>query len=289
MVIGSNKNFNLFNVILTISIGIFGIIMFYPFLNLIFISFSKYSDIVKNKGILFYPQGFNISAYQYVFRYNNFWPAYQNTVFITLIGTSLALFLTIIGGYVLSVRELPGRNFLTTIVVITMFFSGGLIPGYLNFRNLKLLDSLWVLIIPVSINTWYMLLARNFFQGIPTEILESAKIDGISEVSLILKIIIPLSLPIIATLSLFYGVGRWNEYTFAVLYNSKVELQTLQVVIRGMYQITPDDFQDMDNYVPPSETVRAATVIVATIPILCIYPFLQKYFAKGIMVGSVKG
>lgn len=179
---------------------------------------------------------------------------------------------------------------MTIYIIITMFFGGGLIPTYLNLRNLGLLNSLWVLIIPQAIVTWYMLLERNFFQGIPAELSESARIDGAGELGLLLRIMLPLSLPILATLALFYGVSRWNEYSNAIIYNSKQHLATLQVIIRRMYSSSIDEVLELDEEVPPpTEAIRSATVIFATVPILCVYPFLQKYFAKGIMVGSLKG
>jgi putative aldouronate transport system permease protein len=173
-----------------------------------------------------------------------------------------------------------------------MFFNGGLIPTYLNMRALNLVNTRWVLILPFIISTWNMLLLRNFIMGIPVELNEAARIDGCSELRLLVQIVVPLSLPILATLALFYGVGRWNEYANVIIYNSKSNLQTIQVIIRQMYTAASNDafvVSNEGNTIPSLTTIQAATVIFTTLPILCVYPFLQKYFAQGLMVGSVKG
>jgi putative aldouronate transport system permease protein len=174
-----------------------------------------------------------------------------------------------------------------------MFIGGGLIPSYLNIRSLRLLNTLWVLILPFSISTWNMLLLRNFMMAIPLELTEAARIDGCGELRLLVQIILPLSLPILATLALFYGVGRWNEYSGVIIYNSRQTLQTVQVIIRRMYDTSLATTEGMDQdalaMLPPLETIRAAAIIFTTLPILCVYPFLQKHFAQGIMVGSLKG
>ena len=201
------------------------------------------------------------------------------------------MIMSTLGAFVLARKELPGRRIMTTFVIITMFIGGGLIPAYLNMRSLKLLNTLWVLILPAMISTWNMLLLRNFIMAIPAELTEASRIDGCGELRLLVRIIIPLSLPILATLALFYGVGRWNEYSGAIIYNTKQTLQTVQVIIRRMYNLATLDSvsSDITADLPPLDTIRAATVIFTTLPILCIYPFLQKYFAQGIMVGSLKG
>lgn len=284
------KRYNFFDGVLLFFLSLICMTMLYPFVNLLFISVSELSDVVASNGLLLYPKTINFNAYRYVFLYNNIWTSYKNTLFITIVGTAMALILTTLGAYVLSRKDLPGRRAMTIYIIITMFFGGGLIPTYLNLRNLGLLNSLWVLIIPQAIVTWYMLLERNFFQGIPAELSESARIDGAGELGLLLRIMLPLSLPILATLALFYGVSRWNEYSNAIIYNSKQHLATLQVIIRRMYSSSIDEVLELDEEVPPpTEAIRSATVIFATVPILCVYPFLQKYFAKGIMVGSLKG
>jgi putative aldouronate transport system permease protein len=263
--------------------------MVYPFINLFFISISTIQEVMAARGLMLYPKSVTFFAYRYLLKYPYLGVSYSNTVFITIAGTFLALFMSTLGAYVLSRRDLPGRNLLTTFVIITMFIGGGLIPTYLNMRSLKLLNTLWVLILPYMISTWNMLLLRNFMMAIPVELTEASRIDGCGETRLLLQIILPLSMPILATLALFYGVGRWNEYSGAIIFITRQNLQTVQVIIRRMYQSATAEMSDDLVNMPPLETIRAATVIFTTFPILCVYPFLQKYFAQGIMVGSLKG
>lgn len=267
--------------------------MLYPFINLLFISVSEQSDVTKANGLLLYPKTVSFKAYSYVFKYNNIWTSYKNTVFVTIVGTALSLVLTCMGGYALCKRALPGRALMTGFILVTMFVGGGLIPTYLTMRNLGLLNTLWVLILPGCVSAWNLFLARNFFMAIPDDLKESAYIDGASEVRTLLSIVLPLSMPIIATLALFYALGYWNQYSAAIIYNTRMQYQTLQVVIRRMYNTSIDDLitpEELDRLgTPPTEVVRAATVIFTTAPILTVYPFLQKYFAKGVMVGSLKG
>jgi putative aldouronate transport system permease protein len=262
--------------------------MVYPFVNLFFISISDIREVAASNGLMLYPKSVTPFAYQYLIKYPYLAVSYGNTVFITIVGTLLALIMSTLGAYVLARRDLPGRKILTIFVIITMFIGGGLIPSYLNMRALGLLNTLWVLILPAMISTWNMLLLRNFIMAIPVELTEASRIDGCGELRLLVQIIIPLSLPILATLALFYGVGRWNEYSGVIIFNTRATLQTIQVIIRRMYNISVTDSDDMVG-LPPMETIKAATVIFTTIPILCVYPFLQKYFAQGIMVGSLKG
>lgn len=284
------KDFGWADGILVLVLGILCLSMLYPFLNLLFISVSDMADVIQNGGMLLYPKSIDFSAYEYVLKYNGISDAYRNTIFVTVVGTSLALVMTTLGAYVLSCKQMPGHRFCTLFVVFTMFFSGGLIPTYLNMRNLRLLNTLWSLILPGCIVTWNMLLERNFIQAIPQQLIEAARIDGAGEYRVLVRVVMPLSMPILATLMLFYGVARWNEYSNAVIYISKQKLYTLQVIIHRMYTMSISDVLNDENVgMPPSEAVRSATVVFATLPILCVYPFLQKYFAQGLMVGSVKG
>lgn len=208
------------------------------------------------------------------------------------------MFLTIITSFVLSKQTLPFKKSITLFMVFTMYFGGGMVPSYLVVRSLNLIDSLWALILPGAISTFNVLIMRNFIAGIPNEILESATIDGCSEIGLLPRMIIPLSIPSIATISLFYAVAHWNEFYGAILYINKPELRTLQVYLRDVLfdaSMLGNDFKDMavlfseGRYNPPSEGVKAATIMATTIPILVVYPFIQKYFVKGITMGSLKG
>lgn len=282
------------DVIIYVVVSILGFSMLYPFVNLIFQSVSPNWVITEANGMLLWPKEITFANYQYVFHYPNVWNSYKNTIFVTVVGTSLSLVLTTMGGYALSKRDLPGRFAMTMLILITMWVSGGLIPGYLNLRRLGFLNTLWVMIIPDTISTGNLLLMRNFFLGMSEELKESAYIDGASETVVLLKIVLPLSTPIIATMALFYGVSNWNEYTTPLLYNSDDKLHTIQVVLQKMYNNSVQKIQNMDDLTSTTssiatEAVRSATVVFATVPIIMVYPFLQKYFAKGVMVGSLKG
>lgn len=260
----------------------------YPFLNVLIVSFADMKDYVQQGGILLYPRSIHWDSYRYVLRHSGLVDAYGVTIFITVVGTLINLIMTALGAYVLSNRELPGRNVLMTIIVIAMLFNGGLIPTYLVVRSLHLVDSVWALMIPFAINAWLLILMRNFFQGIPVSLSESARLDGCSEVGILVRIMLPLSLPIVATLALFYGVGHWNEYINVIIYINDPKLSTLQLILRKMYSVSIEQL-DGDSLPPPVETIRAATVILSALPIIIVYPFLQKYFVQGVMVGSVKG
>lgn len=282
------KKTSVFDGIILVILTIICFSMLYPFINTFFVSISSTEDVMASNGMLLYPKHITWSSYRYVCRYNGIVSAYKNTIFITVVGTAVAMIVMTLGAYVLTKKEMPGHKLMVTYVLITMFFSGGLIPTYVNLKNLSLLNTLWVLIIPCAVNTWYMLLERNFIQSLPHELGESARIDGASELGILVRIVLPLSMPILATIALFHSVGRWNEYSNAIIFNSKNNLNTLQVIIHRMYSVNVETM-DLDELPPPTETVRAAAIIVATIPILCVYPFLQRYFTQGIMVGSLKG
>lgn len=265
-----------------------GIITIYPLLNLLFVSLSSPAEVARNGSFLLYPKGFNLESYVYVLKYAGLPEAFRNTLIITVGGTLINLALTSAGAYVLTEKEMPGNKFMMWMILITMFFGGGLIPNYMVVKSLHLVDTLWALMLPGAVSTFNLILARNFFQSIPASLKESARIDGASEFRILIRIIMPLSMPILATLALFYGVGHWNEFSSAIIYINSTELNPLQVLIRNMYNVAVEQLSG-DSLPPPVEGVRSATVILATLPIICVYPFLQKYFVKGVMVGSLKG
>lgn len=289
MVIKKKLNgFTWFDVLNYIFLGLLALTTLYPMVNLVFISFAKMSDVIAGGLGFFVPKSFQLDAYKYALRTSGIGQAYIITLYITFFGTVTNMIMSVLAAYVLSERALPGRNYMTTFVLITMFFSGGMIPSYLVVHGLGLINSLWALILPGCINTWNMLIMRNFFQSISVSLKESARIDGASELTILVKIILPLSMPILATMVLFYGVGHWNQYSAAILYINDPKKYPLQVLIRKLYtqiQVEPEN----EVIPPPLETVRAASVVMAVLPILCVYPFLQKYFVKGMMVGALKG
>ena len=284
---GRRERLTVGHCIMVALLTLFCFTMLYPFYNLLIQSFSRASDIIGANGLMVFPKHVELDAYRYMFRFPYLWESYRNTIIITLAGTSMNMVMTTLGAYVLARRDLPGRGILTTFVVITMFVSGGMIPAYLNLRDLGLLNSLWALMLPGLVSAWNMLLMRNFIMGIPVDLTEAARIDGAGELRLVISIVLPLSLPIVATLALFYGVGHWNAYSNVIIYNSRADMQTTQVIIRRMYEAATIDLEE--TITPPMDAIRAATVMFSTVPILCVYPFLQKYFAQGLMVGSVKG
>lgn len=276
--------FDILNALLMLLICV---ITLYPFVYLLAVSFSPIEEVIQSKLMLL-PRRPTLDAYRYVLGNMSMGSAYRVTITITLLGTVLNLTLSALGAYTLSQRELPFRKLITGFVVLTMIFNAGLIPTFLVVKNLGLIDTIWALILPNAVNSFYMLIMRNFYMSIPASLSESARIDGASELRILARIYLPLSTSILATLALFYGVGHWNQYFAALIYINKQELKTLQVIIRSMYQSGTSVIFD-DALPPPVETLRAATIMVATVPILCVYPFLQKYFVKGIMVGAVKG
>ena len=282
----NKERFGVFDLINTILIMFITISTLYPFVNLLFVSVSPIKDVISNT-LMLYPKNITFEAYSYVLKFGRLGSAFNVTLTITIVGSIINLGMTSLGAYVLSDKDLPGRNILAAFIVLTMVFHGGLIPTYMVIRSYGLVDTIWALMLPNAINTFWMLLMRNFFQTIPISLRESARIDGYSEFKIWILIILPLSLPIICTLLLFYGVMHWNDYYNAIIYTNKQALQPLQVVIRGMYVQAVERF---DENIPPAvETVRAATIILCTLPILLLYPSLQKYFAQGIMVGAIKG
>lgn len=277
------------DVVIYSMLGLLTLITIVPFLQVITISVSP-SEVVMQYGMHLFPTKFDFSGYKKVFDYDLIWRSYYNTIVRTLLGTSLSLILTILGAYPLSKKYLPNRNFWTGFIVFTMYFSGGLVPSYILVNNLGLRDTLGALIIPGAISAYNLIIMRNFFMSIPESIEESARIDGANDIYILFKIIIPLSLPIIATISLWYGVGHWNAWFDNMIYMTTQTKFVLQYVLRTiLLEGSTADIGSDQSIVVNSDTMKMATLVVATLPIICIYPFLQKYFVKGVMVGSLKG
>lgn len=264
------------------------VLTLYPVLYVFTVSFTPISQL-RSGRLMLIPESFTLIAYKFAFEQSGILPAYKITIFVTMAGTLLNLFMTSLGAYVLSKKYLPGRKLLTMFVAAQMVFNGGMIPFYIVVKSLKLTNTLWALILPWSILTFYLLIMRNFFAALPESLSESAKIDGCSEFRTMWNIIFPISKPIFATLGLFYAVWHWNEYFWSMLFINKTQLMPLQLIVRRMYESSIDMMSFDSSLPPPVETVRAAAVVITTLPILCVYPFLQKYFVKGVMVGAVKG
>lgn len=268
------------------------IVTLYPFLYVLFASISTPADFVQHRGILLWPKGFSLDSYRMVFENPNIIRSYLNTIFYVVVGTTLNILMTALGAYGLSRKNVLWKGTIMMLIVMTMFFDGGLIPKYLLVKNMGLLDTYWALIIPSAMTTWNLIIMRTAFQGIPDALEESARIDGASDWTILFRIIIPLSLPVIAVMVLFYGVWHWNKWFDALIYLRDRDLFPLQLILREI--LIQNDTSSMMTSVgggdrmPVGETIKYATIMVATLPILFLYPFLQKYFVKGVMIGAIK-
>ena len=263
----------------------------YPFLNVIAYSFSGYNAVLSGK-VTFYPIDFTLDAYKEILKRSQIWLAMRTTVVVTIMGTALSLLLTVCAAYALSRDYLPGRKLFTGFILFTMYFGGGMIPTFLVVKQVGLYDSIGALFIPQAVNVFNFIVMRTFFRELPRELEEAARIDGASDIQTLIKIILPLSLPIIATIGLFYAVGYWNGYFDALLYIQNPDKYTLQLRLRSL--LFGDELNNSANLEGVgtqvmTQSLKMATVAVSTIPILIVYPWLQKYFVKGVMVGSVKG
>ncbi len=284
------KIFNVFNIILLLA---FACTTVYPFLYTLSISLSSAAE-ASRAGFHLYPRDISFTAYKMVFKNSSLLMAYYNTIFRTVIGTLLGLLVTCLYGYALARPETPNKKFYTVLLVFTMLFSGGKIPAYLVLKQYHLLNNRWVYILPMLIVPYNVIVSRSFFMSIPNSLNESAKIDGASEFGIFFKIIVPLSKPIIMTLALFMAVAHWNSWYDSLMYitdNSKIVVQVLlqRIIQESDVSLITQGLVNPDATEFTSETVKAATVIVAILPILLFYPFIQKYFTKGIMLGAVKG
>ena len=282
--------FGIFNAIFMI---VMAFVTLYPLWHVLMASFSVPTRIMAHRGLLFWSLGYSLEAYVQVFAHPLLARSYFNTVFYVVVGTTINLIMTFHGAYVLSRRNLYFKKHMMIMITITMFISGGLIPNYLLIVDLKLLNTPWALLLPGAIGTYNMVMMRTYFQGIPFELEESARIDGASDLRILYQIILPVSTPIIAVIGLYYGVGHWNSWYNAMLYLTNRDLYPIQLVLREiLIEGSMDALEDSainSTWKAVEETLKYATIIVATVPVLCIYPFLQKYFDKGVLVGALKG
>ena len=271
------------------------VIMLYPLIYVVSASFSS-PDAVANGKVFLLPVDITTIGYEAVFQNQKIVTGFLNSVFYLVAGTALNLMMTMLAAYPLSRKEFYGKKLVTGIFVFTMYFSGGLVPSYLLMKNLGLLDTRAVLIIPVAMSVWNVIIARTYLQStIPDELFEAASLDGCSEIGFFLRIVLPLSKPIMAVLVLYYGVGHWNSYFNAMIYLKSPDLQPLQIVLReilllgnvDMTMIT--DAATLEKMQGLSNLLKYAVIVVASLPMMCIYPFVQKHFVKGVMIGSLKG
>jgi putative aldouronate transport system permease protein len=287
------KIFNLFNYSIFILMGAATI---FPFLNLIAKSLSSEAAVISGMVTLF-PVDLQWGTYKFVLKDQMFLNSIKISIIVTVLGTLSSMFLSVITAYPLSRIRLRARKFLIMFFVFTMLFSGGLIPTYLLMHSLNLVDTLPVLILPGMLSIFNLLIIKNFFEALPESMEESAKIDGASNTTILFRIVVPLSMPVFATIALFYAVGYWNDYFTSMIYITSPSLKPMQLYLKEMLVAVGDIFLrvnsgnvDVNRAMNASpQSIQAASIILATIPILCVYPFLQKYFVKGVMLGSVKG
>jgi putative aldouronate transport system permease protein len=280
----------IFNIINATLLTILALIMILPFIHVLGSSFATGAEIAEKRFLLF-PTKFTLSAYKYIFSTDTVLKSVMVSIFVTVAGTLWSMLLSTLTAYGLSRRDLVGRRYIMFFIIFTMLFNGGIIPTFIVVQQTGLLDSLASLIIPVSINVFNMIILKTFFQNLPYGLEESAKIDGANDFGILFRIIIPCSLPAIATISLFYAVTYWNTYMHAILYLSDAGKWPVQVLLRQIVVLATGmnyDSAEFTDVPPPSQSVKMAVIVVATVPVLLVYPFLQKHFAKGALLGSIK-
>lgn len=289
--IKAGKGWRVFNVCNIIFMICIIVVMFYPIWHVLMASFSNSGLLMKNNGLLLRPAGFSLSAYQYVARNPMIPVGYRNTLIVVICGTSINIVMTTLSAYFLSKTKQTLNKYVMMFIMATMFFSGGMIPGFLNIKSLGIYNTLWALMLPTAISTFNTIILRTSFMSLPDSLEESAKLDGAGEITILFRIYVPLSSAVLAVLVLYYGVGHWNSWFNAMLYLQDRRLQPLQLVLRQI--LIQNDVSDMmqasTDKEQIAETIKYAAIVVATLPILCLYPFLQKYFVKGVLVGAVKG
>lgn len=286
----SSRIFDVFNVLLMIAVVI---CTFYPMIHIVMASFSDGNLLLEHRGILFKPLDFTLGGYKMVFKDPMILRGYANTIFVVVAGTFISVLLTATGAYFLSRKNVMLQMPVMLYVMFTMFFSGGMIPFYFTVKDLGLYNSIWALILPTAINTFNLIIMRTGFSAIPDSLEESAKLDGAGHLTILFKIVIPLAMPTIAVIILYYAVSYWNSWFNAMMFIQDRVKYPLQLVLRGV--LMSNDTSAMTGGVNAvdkesvGESVKYGVIVVATIPILVVYPFLQKYFVKGVMIGAVKG
>lgn len=286
----------IFDIIIFIILMFVNVVMIYPLLYVLATSISDPGEVIRG-NVYIIPKGFDLGAVNEMIKHPQFPTSYMNTIMYTTCGTVLTLLVTPMAAYPLATDKFKARGFISILYVITMFFGGGMIPTYLNMRMLHLLDTRLVMIIPGVISAWNLIIMRSFFRGIPGSLHESAYIDGANDWTVLWKIVMPLSKPVLATIGLFTAVGYWNDFFSALLYLNDANLYSLQMVLRSILVDATmassggaDGQKDVDqNKAMSTQSLKSASIVLTMIPIMCVYPFVQKYFAKGVMIGSVKG
>ena len=277
------------DIIICVILVIYAFLIIFPFWNAFIISISSEADYMHSDFLL-WPSELDLSSYKQVFTNNELWSGFGITMILLIGGTTYQLFFTVITGYALSRKNWTGKNLVMNMILVTMFFGGGMIPYYYLIRDLGMMNTIWVMIIPGAIDTFNMLLMRNYFASLPTEMEESAKIDGANDIVVFVRIFLPLSLPMLATIGLFFAVGNWNSWYNAMLFiPDNREIWPLQMVLRTMITKVSSNIENPDAQTTYSQGMTMASIFFTIVPMMCFYPFLQRFFVKGIVVGAIKG
>src|SRR5574344_2648909 len=284
----NNQRFGGLDVFIFIILLLYVIAVIFPFYNAFVISISSESAYY-NSDLLLWPQDITFEAYESVFTNSAMWKGLGITMILLVFGTAYQLFFTVITGYAMSREKWFGKNFVMNMILVTMFFGGGLVPYYYLIKDLGLYNTIWVMINPVAIDTFNMLLMRNYFASLPKELEESARIDGANDIQVFVKVYLPLSLPMLATIGLFFAVGNWNSWYNGMLFLETANLKPLQLVLREMIASIASNIEMPGGPNVYSEGLVMASIFFTIVPMMCFYPFLQRYFVKGIVVGAIKG
>lgn len=285
------QRYNWFDVLNALVLSLVVFLCLYPFVYMLAVSLSGAGPIAQGKVWLF-PKEFNLDMYKYVFQDGRIMSGYKNTLIYVTLGTAIALLVTSLGAYALSKRNMMLNKTFMMFVVFTMFFNGGMIPTFLVVRELGLIDSIGAMVLPGAVSTWNLLIMVTFFRGIPQELEESGKLDGLSEMGILFRIVLPLSKPVLATIGLYYAVGIWNGFFGPLIYLRDIDLYPLQLHLRNIVlagELTSSEGPIGGEIVIVENALKYAAIMVSTLPILLVYPFIQKYFVKGALIGSVKG
>lgn len=261
-----------------------------PMIHMLAVSFSSDRYVLQGKVGL-WPKGFTLKTFGYVFEDKKIFRSYGNTILYTVLGTTLSLTITAMGAYALSGKRMVGHKFFSMMIVFTMFFQGGMIPTYLTVKSYHLLDTIWAVILPGAVSTWNFIVMRSFFDNFPSEIIESGKVDGLNDAGIFFHLVLPTSKSVLATIGLYYAVSIWNAYFIPFIYLNNPDLFPLQLVLHELLAAGSSNNATVGvgDVLVVEESLKYATVLVSIAPIMCVYPFLQKYFVKGVMIGAVKG
>ncbi|NQX63584.1 carbohydrate ABC transporter permease [Paenibacillus qinlingensis] len=278
----------LFDAANVLFLALITLLTLYPFWDSLLVSITPMQESMSS-SLHLYPKAITFEAYTYILGLKQLWVSYKVSVIITILGTAISMIATTMAAYALSKKQLPGGRIIMFMIVFTMMFSGGIIPNYLVVKQLGIINTMWSMMIPAAIQTYNLILMRSFFSSVPESLEESARIDGCHDFGILLRIIVPLSLPAIATISLFYAVSKWNEFFTAVMYVTDKEIWPLQLFMRSMLIDNEAAFQSGgDSPFLLGQSIKMATIMISTIPVMLIYPFFQRYFVQGVTLGAVK-